>query len=190
MKKLVTILMLFFAFAASRADVYVIEAGKKGFSPAEITVKAGDTIKFIRTAGDHSVKSGGGEWEPFTLNNDKTEYMIVLEKIGVYPFVSSFRSDAGMSGSITVESGKSSAGSNEKALNIYPNPAADVINIEARYPEIDEIAIYNLLGKAVFSISRFDNSRKIDISSIPSGVYYVVVKKGGEIIQTEKLIKR
>ncbi len=189
MKRLVTIFMLFFAFAASKADVHIIEAGKKGFSPGEIIVKTGDTIKFIRIAGDHIVKSGG-EWETFTLDGRNTEYMIVLEKSGVYPFVSSFRNEPGMNGKITVESVNSSAGREEKALNIYPNPATDVINIELHRSEVDEIAIYNLLGKSVFNISRLDNSRQIDISSIPSGVYYVVVKKDGEIIQTEKLIKR
>lgn len=52
-------------------------------------------------------------------------------------------------------------------LNIYPNPAKDVLRIEGNYTSA---AIYDMFGKLVLST---DAQKTIDISTLSNGVYFV-----------------
>jgi len=58
-------------------------------------------------------------------------------------------------------------------VKLYPNPAKYHFNIESDI-FINEIQIYNLIGQKVYQ-SRVStkNSRKINISELPAGVYFV-----------------
>lgn len=65
-------------------------------------------------------------------------------------------------------------------LEVFPNPAEDVINVELPYFVDDylEIKIYNSMGKMVYSKSGFSTGTtyEINISDLPSGIY--IVKAG------------
>ena len=55
---------------------------------------------------------------------------------------------------------------------IYPNPTSSRLTISA--PKIiNNVAIYNLLGKQVMSIEVNKNTESIDVSNLPSGVYLI-----------------
>ena len=56
-------------------------------------------------------------------------------------------------------------------LDIFPNPATDVLNIE--YEEIAAIKVINSNGQVV--LSREASNNQIDISSLPSGVFNMIV---------------
>ena len=66
-------------------------------------------------------------------------------------------------------------------VSIYPNPAKDVINISFETNEIlvYDISIINQFGQNVYSSKGNHTNRKwktkLDISSMPAGLYYVVV---------------
>ena len=66
-------------------------------------------------------------------------------------------------------------------LQVYPNPASDVLTIEfAGNTRSLPIRIYDLLGKEVMT-SRFDNSRSvINISELPAGTYRIVIGSFGK----------
>lgn len=69
-------------------------------------------------------------------------------------------------------------------IKIYPNPVSDVITVSSVIP-INSIAIYDMLGKKVMSIS---NTNQINVSQLIAGVYFVKIKSNsGEI--TKKVIK-
>ena len=75
------------------------------------------------------------------------------------------------------------------SFNIYPNPANDFVNINL--PDNSgnvHVTIYNMTGTVVRNISITNNSNKINVSDIASGVYTVVINDGNKIV-TEKLIK-
>jgi len=59
-----------------------------------------------------------------------------------------------------------------KDLSIYPNPATDFINIINVKHQIEKVAIFDLTGKQMIS----DTKQKINVSSLPSGVYILSVK--------------
>lgn len=65
----------------------------------------------------------------------------------------------------------------KKALNIYPNPAKDILNIERQQPDIEIAGIYNVMGKLVKSPGVSDSV--IDLSDMAKGVYFLRVKTGG-----------
>ncbi len=65
----------------------------------------------------------------------------------------------------------------EKQVNIYPNPATDIVNISFGNVKIEELSIYNILGKVMYvSTEQKGNQLKVDTGNYPAGLYYVSVK--------------
>jgi hypothetical protein len=68
---------------------------------------------------------------------------------------------------------------NNSEIGILPNPATDFININLSFLRMQEseIKIFNIFGENVFSIETqsIASLQKIDISTLPAGVYFVQV---------------
>ena len=79
--------------------------------------------------------------------------------------------------------------SKEIVLNIYPNPATDIVNLsfsnEGQKSLVKKIAVINSLGKVVFESTNFVN--KIDLNQFSSGIYYISVDVVNQSI-TQKII--
>ena len=77
-------------------------------------------------------------------------------------------------------------------LNVFPNPTTDFINIESGEAEdyIQEFQIVNQIGQVVHNEKNDgkQNQYKIDLSSWPTGVYFVVVtgKENQRTVKFEK----
>lgn len=71
---------------------------------------------------------------------------------------------------------------------MYPNPAHDDLNVVFdRDMDVKNIAVYNLIGKAVSVYRVTGNSAKLDISNIPSGIYFMKMSDShGRILATRK----
>ena len=82
---------------------------------------------------------------------------------------------------------------NSKNLIIYPNPAADHINIELtnKHDEIERVEIYSISGTKVYANNHFslNNIGSIDISSLKSGTYIVRVESNNEIRLTKLVLR-
>jgi len=73
---------------------------------------------------------------------------------------------------------------NEKNILIYPNPAEDFLHIETKNNiDISRLSFYAMNGK---KIKEEGSSNKIDVSSMPSGVYLLKIQTNSN----EKVIKR
>ncbi|KQS47808.1 hypothetical protein ASG38_10260 [Flavobacterium sp. Leaf359] len=62
------------------------------------------------------------------------------------------------------------------AVKIYPNPAKNHLHLEftePQNPEIQKIAITNMLGQRIYTIA--ENPKSIDVSSLTSGIYQILV---------------
>jgi len=73
---------------------------------------------------------------------------------------------------------------------IYPNPTQDELHIETQYNVNYDLVLYNSNGKEVIPINQSFNRlegdvQKLDISSLPNGVYIVQISNG-----QDKVIKR
>ena len=75
-------------------------------------------------------------------------------------------------------------------LNIYPNPANEVINVEflAFNNEAYKIEIINTLGQVVLNQIATTNKVALNINSFNSGVYFVNVYSAKGIVNSQKLI--
>ena len=81
--------------------------------------------------------------------------------------------------------------SGNQAVNIYPNPATDHINISIpeRTEVIDYIRIVNLSGKDVFHSKVDPDVREIQIRiNMPPGFYFVMMGLNNHPYFTEKLV--
>lgn len=81
------------------------------------------------------------------------------------------------------------AGTDDPAMarvNVYPNPAGDVLYIQAG-GEKCTIVVYNLLGQQVLQAT---DATAVNVSGLETGVYQVKVSTGNGTQQTFKVIKK
>lgn len=73
------------------------------------------------------------------------------------------------------------------AVEIYPNPAHDVVYIQHAALG-SEIILMNQLGQKVLTSSTINGLNKLDVSQIPSGIYFVQVYGLDGFVLTKNLI--
>lgn len=62
----------------------------------------------------------------------------------------------------------------QKTLNIFPNPAASQITVHSRLP-MNRIIIFDALGRQIFSTNNIEEKRStLEISTLPKGIFTVV----------------
>ncbi|MFZ4786323.1 MAG: T9SS type A sorting domain-containing protein [Flavobacteriales bacterium] len=72
-------------------------------------------------------------------------------------------------------------------INIYPNPASEILNIETASNEPVQLQLFNTQGQLIYENKNTTISRmNIDISYLSSGLYTICLK--GENLTTSKLI--
>lgn len=86
----------------------------------------------------------------------------------------------------------SSLNTSEPGVTLYPNPANDELNVVYNASaDIRTIAVYNVIGKVmnVFKVS--GSSANLNISNIPSGIYFVrLTNSHGDVVVTRKFTKQ
>jgi hypothetical protein len=69
-------------------------------------------------------------------------------------------------------------------FKIYPNPANDILYIEAEITEPANVEIFNISGSKISMYVMMDNNYSINVSTLTLGIYFVKV---GNSVQ--KLVK-
>ena len=80
---------------------------------------------------------------------------------------------------------------NADNIQIYPNPASEVINIrlENTMENLESVALYDVLGKSVLKTKNVDsNQTAINVSALSKGVYLVEITTANQLKMTKKLI--
>lgn len=69
------------------------------------------------------------------------------------------------------------------SINLYPNPTSAEINIEGLKVGVNPVfRLYDLVGKNYeIAESRLDNSFKLNVSNLPSGIYFLQIIQGAQI---------
>jgi len=75
---------------------------------------------------------------------------------------------------------------------LYPNPASNEVNLVFDgNSDIRNVAVYNIIGKAMTVYKVSGSSANLNIESIPSGVYFVRLYNGlGHVVGTRKFTKQ
>jgi hypothetical protein len=78
---------------------------------------------------------------------------------------------------------------NDFFLELYPNPAEDVLNLISTYPEQSfDIKIFNSFGEAV-KLAQLNNTT-INVSDLSPGLYYLQLFMAPNTFYTYKFIKK
>lgn len=76
----------------------------------------------------------------------------------------------------------------EKPFSIYPNPAADYLNVSFSDTKAKQVAVYNTAGRKLYSSTATSNSR-INLKSFAAGTYLLSVTLSDGSIVTERFVK-
>jgi D-alanyl-D-alanine carboxypeptidase len=69
-------------------------------------------------------------------------------------------------------------------INVYPNPANDVINLDETL-EITDVKLMDISGKIVLAVS---NQNQLDVSNLPNGLYVLIANSNKENKQYQQRI--
>ncbi|MCF7561381.1 T9SS type A sorting domain-containing protein [Sabulilitoribacter multivorans] len=157
----------------------------------DLTIDVGDTVIWTWTDNfAHTVTSLAGSAENFnsgSITGNGMTYSKVFTVEGSNPYECSFH-PLSMAGTITVQNSLSINDFQTKGFSISPNPAKSFININLPINVlIDEVKIFNLLGKQVYFSSILEE--EMDVTSLPNGLYFISISSEG-ILKTKKIIKQ
>ena len=74
-------------------------------------------------------------------------------------------------------------------LNLYPNPAKNIINVEISDLAEMNISITNIVGEQIQNKSYSVNRNSIDISGLAQGAYQITISQNNKVIGHSKFIK-
>ncbi len=76
-----------------------------------------------------------------------------------------------------------------RSIQVFPNPAADIINVTDSFNDIAEISVYNVIGRQVQTYNANPNGQ-YNVSDLKSGLYLMqLIDTKGAIIRTVRLNK-
>jgi hypothetical protein len=73
-------------------------------------------------------------------------------------------------------------------IRIFPNPASGFINIEMPANDVFSWVITSITGQKILNGSSYLDNTKVDVSSLPKGLYFIEISKSGRKISVEKLL--
>jgi len=71
------------------------------------------------------------------------------------------------------------------SIKVYPNPTADFIQIEAANFNIDHVDVFGILGNKILST----NKTEVNLSSFPSGIYFLNIYDVNGIVSNHEVIR-
>ena len=63
----------------------------------------------------------------------------------------------------------------KQEVNLYPNPASDLLYINAKNTSKISVSIYDILGVKILK-KDIDNNESVDISSLENAVYFALIE--------------
>ena len=203
---LILISLMLINSTKSYSTTFNVTAANFAFSPANINVTVGDTVKWTRTSGSHTTTcdgsngttrpSGAAPWNA-DLDAGSPTFTYVIRVAGTYHYVCEPHAPD-MAGNINAVASSISqltelVNSYELAQN-FPNPFNPTTNIKFSIPTSSKVVltIYNSMGKEVESLVNEklnQGSYQVDWNAVnfSSGIYYYKIQTDG-FIQTRKML--
>lgn len=119
-------------------------------------------------------------------NQVLTDVVEISNVYGVNSGASEVTFSVGQSSPLVLTSIVSSIGEIEaERFELYPNPAASQVRFDTSIGMADELVVIDISGKIVLSQMSFDMTKALDISTLPSGSYFVKV-----VTDKQSIVKR
>ena len=72
--------------------------------------------------------------------------------------------------------------------SIYPNPVSQFFELEPKIEKDHNIYVYDVSGVLIKEFKNQPTQKKYIINDIQDGIYFIIIKKNGEIIAQEKIV--
>lgn len=79
--------------------------------------------------------------------------------------------------------------SSNSVIHIYPNPTSDLFSIQSSV-KISEVAIMNIFGEKIYASMVDSRQETIDISSQPSGIYFLQIQTSEGVINRKIVLAK
>ncbi|MDQ3021504.1 MAG: T9SS type A sorting domain-containing protein [Bacteroidota bacterium] len=200
------IVMISISSSKSFSTIHNVTVANFSFTPSNINVTVGDTIKWNWVSGGHTTTcngtsgstrpTGAAAWDA-GINNGSPTFSYIITVAGSYHYVC-LPHAPDMAGNINAEPSSISqlteiVSSFELSQN-YPNPFNPTTNIKFSIPNssIVTLTIYNNTGMEVETLvnEKFKaGGYKVDWNAVnfTSGIYYYKIQ-AGEFIETKKML--
>lgn len=77
-----------------------------------------------------------------------------------------------------------------RSFTLYPNPANDQVTIVLdENVKADEVVLYNMTGQIVLSQKISESQTTLSVRNLQSGIYFVAVRNGNNVIGIQKIVK-
>ncbi|MCL4306338.1 hypothetical protein KJZ99_10510 [bacterium] len=131
MMRILWICIVLFCASNALATLHTVNVNSLSFSPANITIQQGDTVRWVKTAGVHNVaevsptpvfRSGEPTGSAFTYT-----FVFAAPLVGTYNYRCEVHAASGMIGSVTVEA---------------PAPCLPAENVVIAWEADDQVALH------------------------------------------------
>ena len=188
--------------AAAQTTVDVTASGST-FTPTDITIDVGDTVRWTNTSGTHNVNGTTGTFpaNPESFGNALSTgwvYEYVFNTAGNYGYQCDAHEAFGMTGTVTVldlvDIGEDLEETNTVVSNIYPVPASEFVVIELTQGLLSTnteliAVVYDLMGKEIVRSENIKDTKiKFDTESWPNSVYVFHLLSDSKVIATDQII--
>jgi len=212
-KASIFIISFLFTISVYPQITHVVQASNNVFTPANLTIMKGDTVKWVWIEGTHTTTSdtteGATVWDA-PLDQNHPSFSYVFTQTGMFSYYCIYHVSFGMKGTITVGPATSvkSANSVPHGYSLeqnYPNPFNPGTTIEYSIPRQSYVTleVYNILGKKVETLVNKEEDAgnyKVEFNTrqsekqFASGLYFYQIKavpagnKAASYVKTRKMI--
>jgi plastocyanin len=171
------------------------------FTPATITINAGDSVTFSIAIAHNVVEVSKSTWDAngntplpgFSLPYGGGLLLPAQLTVGTYYYVCTPHAVWGMKGTIIVQGTTENAEIKPKAsVYVYPNPSTGVFHVAVSGVPSNKdgnVEIYSLLGEKVYETVVSNSTAIIDLSNSSKGIYLMKFNDGEGLI-TKKIINQ
>lgn len=169
-----SLLPLAFAFAAQAQS---IATSGFTFSPSLLTVQAGATINLSIGGGHTMTQVSEATWNangntPLSggFNYGSGTHQLQLNIPGTYYYVCSPHASSGMKGRIVVETTTGLAEREQAAVQVFPNPANDLLTVSGALAGRGTAVLFDLDGREAMRAPVPANGQ-LAVAAVPAGAY-------------------
>lgn len=202
-RTLLSFFLLSIAFTGFSATWTIVNEGLT-FSPANVEIELGDDVVFELGAIHNAIEVSQQTWEAngntplpggFAVGFGGGTVSAEQLTAGSHYYVCGPHASLGMKGIIVVQNTTGIPVNPLKAsVSIYPNPSQGKFQldlVDAQFTDNYTLEIYDARGQKIFASSQGhqQTSINVDLSTYPSGTYFIKLFEGNIIINRKILIQ-
>jgi plastocyanin len=182
--------------------LHIVVSSGMTFTPADLTIHVGDTVRWENQSGFHNVVADDGSFTNGSASSSAWTYDKVFTSVGNFQYYCVIHGSAGgvgMSGIIRVIS---STGIKDNAVQPdrfiveqnYPNPFNPTTTIRYALPQsgLVTVKVFNILGDELATlVNREESAGSHEIqfaaANLTSGIYFYRIQ-AGNVTQTKRML--